>query len=411
MKEQPFRDERIHAVYVETSTDGVVGGSHHSLYFLLRGMDQSRYRLSVVCYEDSSMRAQYEALGCGVHVLRPPRNFRLIPPLPESLRRLGPVRKKINSLFNFVPAVVWPVIIRLLWLKRNRVELVHLNNSPFSGGDWIVACKLSGLACVGHIRGIRNQLDPFQLYLAKKIDAIICISQAVRKSLLECGCKPENLFLIHNAIDPEELHVTESETDLRIRLGIPESSPVLVMVGNIKPWKGQSVLIEAMATVRSAHPETVVVFVGSVRPKDEPHAAELRARARSLGVDDAVIFAGYTEDVPNYLNVATVVVHASTEPEPFGRVIIEAMAMGKAVVGSAAGGVVEIIEDGTTGRLAPPGDPTRLAEVLVSLLDHPDQMHKLGISAKASVNRNFHTTINVQKTVELYQRFLKRCQS
>jgi glycosyltransferase involved in cell wall biosynthesis len=134
-----------------------------------------------------------------------------------------------------------------------------------------------------------------------------------------------------------------------------------MLPGRLTGWKGQKILIEALALMR--HDEAVAVLVGSDQGR-ENYAQSLISQAEALGVAGRLRLVGHTEDMPAALMLADIVVNASTDPEGFGRTVVEAQAMGRVVIATSHGGAGETVMDGQTGFLVPPGEPKALAEVL-----------------------------------------------
>ena len=144
---------KSNVLYVEASCAGTIGGSHHSLFFLLREIDKSRYTPHVVFYENNNLLSRYQQITENIHILSPPSSFRLWGELPDSLVFLNPIRQKVNSVVNFFVSVALPSVKRARWLKKQRIDLVHLNNNPYLS-DWVLGCKLAGIPCVAHYRGL-----------------------------------------------------------------------------------------------------------------------------------------------------------------------------------------------------------------------------------------------------------------
>jgi glycosyltransferase involved in cell wall biosynthesis len=143
------------------------------------------------------------------------------------------------------------------------------------------------------------------------------------------------------------------------RLEVDE--PVIMLPGRLTSWKGQRVLIQALAEMRNKH--AIAVMVGSDQGR-ESYAQSLIGLAESLGVADRLRLVGHTEDMPAAMMLADIVVNASTDPEGFGRTVVEAQAMGRVVVATNHGGAGETVIDGKTGFLVPPGEPKALAAAL-----------------------------------------------
>lgn len=172
----------------------------------------------------------------------------------------------------------------------------------------------------------------------------------------------------------------ESPAALRARLGLPAHGPLIGIVGRLQRWKGMHTLVAAMPQVRDRHPGAHLVIVGGAHDTEPRYGDELRAQVRALGLDGSVTFAGFQGDVPRWMQAMDVVVHAS-DREPFGIVVVEAMALGKPVVAGDAGGPTEIITDGVDGLLAPFGDAPALARAIGRFLDDPAFAARCGAAA------------------------------
>jgi glycosyltransferase involved in cell wall biosynthesis len=180
------------------------------------------------------------------------------------------------------------------------------------------------------------------------------------------------------AFDPAAL---PTSAELRRRLGLPATGALIGMVGRLQRWNGMHVLIEAMPAVLRAHPAAQAVIVGGVHETEPDYAAQLVLKVRGLGLEDAVRFVGYQANTAEWMQAMDVVVHAS-DREPFGIVVIEAMALGKPVVAGREGGPAEIVTDGVDGLLAPYGDAAALAGAICRYLDDPAFAARCGAAAR-----------------------------
>jgi len=150
-------------------------------------------------------------------------------------------------------------------------------------------------------------------------------------------------------------------------------APLLGIFSRLAPWKGQHVLLEALAALPSVH----ALLVGEALFGDEvTYAQRLREEADRQGLSDRVHFLGFRNDVPSLVNAVDVVVHTSTAPEPFGRVIAEGLLAQKPVIATKAGGAQEIIRAGATGWLVPPGDAKALAHAISHVLSDPKESQR-----------------------------------
>jgi len=171
-------------------------------------------------------------------------------------------------------------------------------------------------------------------------------------------------------------------SSVRARLGLPLDRQVVGIVGRLQRWKGMHVFLDALAVLRRSRPAVHGVIVGGPHETEPRYGEELRAQARALGIGDAVTFAGFQPNAPEWMQAMDVVVHAS-DHEPFGIVVIEAMALGKPVVAGAEGGPAEIITDGRNGLLASYGDAAAVAAAVERFLAEPAFAARVGVAARA----------------------------
>jgi glycosyltransferase involved in cell wall biosynthesis len=160
---------------------------------------------------------------------------------------------------------------------------------------------------------------------------------------------------------------------------------VIGMSGRLAPWKGQHLLLEAVAALPAG--DFVVEFVGGPLFGEDAYAERLHDLATEWGLDCRVRFLGHRPDPSTHVATWDIAVHASTLPEPFGMVIAEAMAAGCAVIAPDVGGPRELIEHDVTGWLFRPGDPTSLANGLDALISDPDRRHRLARAGATAVRR------------------------
>jgi glycosyltransferase involved in cell wall biosynthesis len=297
-----------------------------------------------------------------------------------------------------------------IFLREHRVSLLHLNNSVTRTHDWMLAAWLTRTPWIVHERGINDRFSFTATQLARRASAIICISEAVRANLTAHRIGKGSLRVIENGLDPTRVEPLSPPEEVRRSLGIEIPRRVIGIVGNIKHWKGQEVVVRALPAIVAKVPEVVCLFVGSEAAfgPDRDYEAKLRDLVRQLGLERHVIFTGYREDVASVLNLMEVVIHASILPEPFGRVLLEAMAMRKPTVGSRAGGVPEIIDHGVTGYTFTPGDADALASYVADLLEHPTVARAFGEAGHARLLERFSINANVSRTVSLYDEVLSK---
>ncbi|MEO5821016.1 MAG: glycosyltransferase family 4 protein, partial [Vicinamibacteraceae bacterium] len=393
-------------LYCEGNVDGTVGGSYYSLLFLVKGLDRARYRPLVVFYSEHSLLPAFRDAGIETLVWPRPKPFNFGSRARGPLALLRPLLLVAQKGLNVLGDLVWPAIARVFFLKRRGIRLVHLNNTILRGHDWLLAAKVARVPAVVHERGINDRYSAAAKYFGRSLGAIVCISEAVRDNMAARGADFGNLVTIPNGLDPGELRFTTTPAALRATFGLSPDAPVLGMIGNIKSWKGQETLVRAIDTVRQQCPDVRCLLIGATSPADEPYERELKALIAARGLDQHVIFTGFQKNVADFVAMVDIVVHASVLPEPFGRVVLEAMACRKPVIGARAGAIPEIVDEGVTGLTFPPGDAERLAEAILALVQDPARARRMGEAGYERLVATFHIQRNAEATASLYERLL-----
>ena len=168
---------------------------------------------------------------------------------------------------------------------------------------------------------------------------------------------------------------------LRAKFGLPTTGPLIGIVGRLQRWKGMDIFLDAIPAIIARHPNVQAVIVGGPHETEPRYPDELQARVQALGIGHVVTFAGFQTNVTEWMQAMDVVVHAS-DREPFGIVVIEAMALGKPVVAGAEGGPSEIITPGVDGLLAPFGDAAALATAVLRYIEDPVFATQAGAAAR-----------------------------
>ncbi len=311
----------------------------------------------VIFLEDGPMAAQVAALGIDARTvraghLRQPHCF------------LGAVRQILTILRQErADAVVG-------WMSK-----AHLYGS--------LAAKRAHVPALWYQLGIPHE-GHWMDRLATRLPArgILTCSQAGADA--QARLKPRRpLRVVHPGVELERFNPSDlpAPADVRRQLGLPDDGPVIGIVGRLQQWKGMHVLIEAMPRVLQTHPDAHCVVVGGAHAPEPDYPAFLAERIKVLGLSGKVTMAGLQRNVPLWMQAMDIVVHAS-DREPFGIVIIEAMALGKPVIAGDAAGPTEIITDGVDGLLAPYGDPDALACALLRLLDDAEAARRMGAAAR-----------------------------
>jgi glycosyltransferase involved in cell wall biosynthesis len=401
------RQSRI--LYCEGNTDGTVGGSYFSLLYLVSGLNRSCYTPEVIFYESNGLISEFLNAGINVRVISKARAMSISSVTDSSFvgyRFAYPFLRILQKASNFFRLFLLSGIKKAWYLRRHKIDLLHLNNSITRNHDWMLAAQLSGTTFVTHERGINEVYSKTARHFAKRIHAIICISNAVRENLRDKGLTSPNVVTIYNGINPSIMRPKETPQQIRSKYNIDVMVNLIGVIGNIRRWKGQETAVKALPAILAKFPATVCLFVGDLSSSDEDYGRHLQKLVAELNLQGNVVFAGFAEDIASHINALDVVLHTSTEPEPFGRVLIEAMSLGKPLIGAAAGAVPEIIEHGVTGLTFAPGDEVALASCVVDMLDEPGAARVMGQAGLARLLSDFHISQNIQRTEQLYATLL-----
>ena len=398
----------VRILYVEGCRDGTVGGSHISLFSMLANLDRTRFHPLVVFYADHYIAKRIRGLTGDVYTFAnevPLDITCMLGRISPSLRMLSPLLVPLQKVVNFGWFFLRPAVRYAWFLKSKSIDIVHLNNSINTNHDWMLAAKLARVRLVSHERGISENLSRSSRLLGSSADALVCISSKIRETLLRHGLSADKVVVVHNGIDIVRVRPAQEPERVKSLHGIAGGDPVIGVVGNIKRWKGQEVAVRATAILTRSWPGIRLLLVGGAS-EDDPYMTHLKEVIRELCVERNVIFTGFQENPADYINAMDVVVHASIEPEPFGRVNIEAMFLNKPVVSTNIGGPTEIFEDGSNGFLIDPGQPDLLAEKLSMLLRDPELRQRIGQHAHETVMERFTITRTVREIEGVYERLL-----
>ncbi len=298
-------------------------------------------------------------------------------------------------------------LIRLM--RSRRARLVHSQ----TGAVWCgaVASKLLGIPHVYYIMEIVQEPLLTRRLMAHFIrwrgDRVVVISRAVGEHLLkDAPAMADRIVVIPPGIDPARFHPENDGRAVREAWGVRPEEVVFGVVGRIHWWKGQDDFLRAAARMAHRVPHARFAIVGDVVPGEEWRRHQLEREVARMGIADRVIWAGYRDDIPQVMAALDVLVLPSSEPEPFGRVIVEAMATARPVIASAHGGPLEIVVPEETGLLFPPRDASALAEAMLRLADNPDLRRRMGAAGRQRVLTHYTMERHVAAFQALYEEMI-----
>jgi glycosyltransferase involved in cell wall biosynthesis len=365
------RPQRI--LYIEANEDGTVGGSHRALFDLICSLDRTQYEPVVLFYQNNPYVISLRAQGVDVIVYEDVRARE------RDIRRNGSRLAKLRE--NFAT-----ILRRFRFLRQHRIDLIHINNSPRTGNDdWLPAARMFRIPCVANVMG--DARGPVGGWLDKRLfrafDHYLSISEFMTQAMLRAGIRSTRIDLVYLGVDLESFRarVRRTREEVRRELGIPGHGVMALMVGNVRQWKGQHVVLAALEQMpASARNGFYVAFAGALTVDDRPYMNQLEDTVKRAGLADHVMFLGSRDDVPDLLSASDIALHASVRPEPFGLVVVEAMALGKTVVAANSGGPAEVI-DGSSGITFDSMKPAELAHVLTELVGDPIRRGELSKGA------------------------------
>jgi glycosyltransferase involved in cell wall biosynthesis len=365
---------------------GQRGGLEVVLINVLKALDRLRFTPAVALLEDGPFANEIRNLGVETWVI-------------ESGRARNVVRA----------ASAIARLIRLI--KREEIDVVHTMNSKAHvyGGSAAALCKVP---CIYHLHGVprfRLTRDGILSLLSVLVPArrTVACSAYVAGAFERAWLSRRQALVVRNGV-VSECDTMPNGPAVRQDFRIPEKAPLVVMVTRLQRWKGVHVFLDAAARVINQIPEARFMIVGgALFGLEQDYAAELHERVKSLKLGDAVRFVGFRSDVFTFYSAADLVVHCSIEPEPFGMVLLEAMACGKPVVASDSGGPREIVLNGATGLLVPPNDAAGLARAVLTLLDDPERSVRMGQAGATRVREHFSAARMVRQLQAIYGEIIR----
>lgn len=387
-------------LYLEHNTDGTVGGSHICLLDICNHIDKTKFQTIVCFFEKNSLVDEFLKSGAEVIFHQPPhpwRGYRFLP---------GIINRVIAFPINLINTLVFRVRAWARLLAEQQIDLVHINNACGYDHDLMLACRLKGIPCVVHERGIQPNIDFRSRYFANHSDGVIAISDAVGNNLAHFGVREDRIIRINDSIDPDRLKIESTPAVIRKQFSIPLHAPLIGIVGNIKPWKGQLHVAQAIGILAKKQPELHCIFVGHIA--DQQYADEISQLVKNMQLDDRVHFTGYQARPTEFMNAMDIVIHASIDPEPFGIVLLEAMSIGKPLIATAHGAPLEIVVDGKTGYLVQPGDAESLAEKILYLLDNPQIASDIAARGNQRLLEKYTIDRAIKKIESVYTRLLSQ---
>ena len=366
---------------------GIDGGSDYSLFYHLVNLDKSKFeplvlyrkkKYLVLKLEEQKIFARKNRLLLLRNKFKNYKNsyiYKLIDIFPVS-------KTLIDSVLSFFEVIF---IVQIILQKK--VDILHTNHGINFDRSAIIAGILTRRKIFAHYRGL-SKLGKLDVKLTRFVEKIICISNFTKQEYINCGVASHKCVTIYNGVDLNKFIRTDFKQTGLINIG---------SIGRLEVWKGHHILLRAIPIII----ETIknIKFLIVVRSNQDNYLIKL---AHELRIEKYIIFFEAIENVEEIFSKFDIFVHTSIEPEPFGRVIIEAMAMGLPVISTNIGGPKEIIKDGYDGYLLPPDDSKILAEKIIYLIDNPEIRYQIGRNALMTAKNRFDIAKTTKNIEDLY---------
>lgn len=284
-------------------------------------------------------------------------------------------------------------------VKREKIDLIN-SHHRFSGIVSNLYAYFRKIPVVSTVHEIKQD-KTFLSRLTVGQYAIV-FSKFVKQYLQEtCGLNPDRVFLVPMGVS---VHIPEPLTVAQVRasLGLVDNLPVVACIARFSEEKGCEIFLQAIAKVLVAGYHAQFLLVG-----DGPIRNELIHLTHDLHLNGYILITGWREDIFSIISLADFLVLPSFS-EAIGISILEGLFFGKPTIASRVGGIPEVIEDGRNGLLVPPGDPDRLAQAIIGLLEKPEYAKQLGLVGKQRVMLSYSTQAMVQQTLETYQILIRQ---
>jgi glycosyltransferase involved in cell wall biosynthesis len=360
--------------------DDLGGGTGNHVLSMIRYWDPALWRVEAACAEAISSRV---ATDIRTHVLPRPAPLNRYP-----LAQIGRLLQLRTLVLEYRPAIVhayffWSILYGRL-LKRLGAVRSLVENREDHGFNW-------------------GRHEYLLLRMTRSLpDRVICVSGSVRDLVLKKeGLRPDRVLVIENGVEMPET-VDGCDRDLRRALGFRDEDLVVGMVANMnRPIKGVSYFLDAVPDILRAVPSARFLIVG--RGQGE---GALRQKARDMGIEAQVVFAGFRSDIGRLYRLMDASVLTSLS-EGLSMTLLESMARALPVVVTRVGGNPEVVVEGETGFLVPPKDPAAFAERVVLLLQDPDLRRRMGRAGRARVEDRFRLRETSDRYLRVYESLIE----
>ena len=393
---------------------GQMGGAESALLSLLASLRDAKadWRLHFITPADGQLTVKAAALGVTTHVLPFPASLARLGdasaggPAGDSVGRLGLLARLLYPSFGIG---IYALKLRRL-LRQIRPDVVHTNG--FKMHVLAALAKPRRVPLFWHIHdyvSTRPVMCRLLRILSGRCSLALANSNSVKDDLTRTFGGRLEVATLYNGIDTKVFSPIGPTLDLDLLSGLSPAPPNTLRVGllaTMARWKGHETFLRAIALLPHGLALRAYVIGGAIyQTNGSQHSiADLKAVVDELEISDRVGFTNFVDEPATAMRSLDIVVHASTEPEPFGLVIAEAMSCGRAVIASGAGGAAEIIEPEINALSHVPGDANSLAQQILSLATDSNLRQRLGDAGRHAVAERFAQTRLAKELIPIYSR-------
>lgn len=377
----------------EDAKNAFSGGVGRCIELMAKGYDREKYEM-ILAISDT-----VDEFLPGIDI----KTFKI------KMRHVRRSRNPLKWLLDFISFTI--TIAQLVKIiKEEKIDIVHSQ----TGGSLYscLAAKISGIKCVQNIREYRIKYPKITCriivhYLNLFADSIICDAQMITDLFVVRGKPISKAITLHNAVDLIEYDPRISGNRVRQEFGLRNDQPVVGFVGRFDPYKGIEYFIEAAKRIAVKRPDVRFLLVGGLdNRKYASYQDKILSLAKTKELSNKLILAGIRRDLPNVLAAMDIFVFPSIfDSGP--RIPLEAMAMGKPVIATSSGGVVEEVVDGETGIIVPIKDPEAIADAVYLLLNDLAKLKMMGNNARSRIEKYFSQRHYISVVEDIYQNLLR----
>jgi glycosyltransferase involved in cell wall biosynthesis len=396
---------------------GQMGGAEVALLDLLASLRAARpeWELHLIAGAEGALIPRAESLGVQAMAL----------PFPHALARLGDAAGGGPAGAQFTRAALLKKLFQagspvISYARELKSALRHIQPDAIHTNGFKMhvlgarARPHKSIPVIWHVRdyvGARPLMARLLRWHARGCAAVVTNSRSVADDVREVCGDGLKIYPVYDAIDLEHFSAAGEKLDLDSIAGLPAPAQGTLRVGllaTMARWKGHKTFLRALSLLPEDLKVRGYIIGGALYQTDgsQHSLEELRCEAAALGLEEKVCFTGFVPDAASAMRALDIVVHASTQPEPFGLVIAEAMACGRALIASQAGGAAEIFSAGTDALGHPPGDSEILAERITQLALDADLRKRLGLAGRETARRRFDRARLATELIPIYDEIL-----